>query len=71
MIGRAPNGSYFSRSDWKGCAVTRCGTTAYEYVCEGGQKYHRQPALCHFFSFLHKTHTFSILLIVNAENNLQ
>lgn len=30
VIGRAPDSLYFSPSDWKGCAVTRCETTAGE-----------------------------------------
>lgn len=34
VIGRTPDSSYFSLSDWKGCTVTRYETTAYEYVGE-------------------------------------
>ena len=33
VIGRTPNSSYFSLSDWKGCAVTGYGTT--EKRCVG------------------------------------
>lgn len=47
VIGRTPDSSYFSLSDWKGCTVTRYETTAYEYVGERererGLRQHQDP----------------------------
>lgn len=56
VIGRTPNSSYFSQSDWRGRAVTRCGTTDYECVYGKGWMQQRaflspDPSLCFGFIF--------------------